>query len=313
MVAAALAPADLARVAQLTQRTNQLNTSGIRRSETELRDLTAAGTLEGRTVRVQDRFGDYGLVGAALFAASGETLRVDSFLLSCRALGRGVEHQMLAVLGRIAIDRGLSRIEVPFVPSPRNEPARRFFESVGGGGPPFVIAAAAAAELVFNPDSPRVAAAPVAQPSRVAAAPSELYQRIATELTDADAIVAAVERERFRRRPALGNAVIAPNDDLERNLVGLWQRVLAVDEVGIDDNFFELGGTSLLAVEIIARLSEEMGLAIPPTGIFEHTTIRSIALMLRQRPDTTGQTGQRRGERRRAWQRGARRPRLDDA
>src|SRR5581483_1256842 len=93
---------DLARVAQLTQRVNQLTFLPRRRSEAELRALLKRGTLECRVVRVRDRFGDYGLVGAMLFGPAADALDVDTFLLSCRALGRGVEHQMLAALGRLA-------------------------------------------------------------------------------------------------------------------------------------------------------------------------------------------------------------------
>jgi FkbH-like protein len=56
-----------ARVAQLTARTNQFNTTTVRRTEAELHELLGSGRLECRTFRVEDRFGDYGLVGAALF------------------------------------------------------------------------------------------------------------------------------------------------------------------------------------------------------------------------------------------------------
>ena len=122
-------PAQLARVAQLTQRTNQFNVSGKRRTESELRQLG-----EGRevwTVSVKDRFGDYGLVGAMIFETRDQAIVVDSFLLSCRALGRGVEHQMLAELGKRARQRGAQWVDVPFERLPRNQPALDFLESVG--------------------------------------------------------------------------------------------------------------------------------------------------------------------------------------
>lgn len=332
--------AELPRVAQLTQRTNQFTSTAIRRTEAELQVLIESGTLECRTVRAQDRFGDYGLVGAALWSAGDGALRVDSFLLSCRALGRGVEHRMLAMLGQIARERGLDRVEVAFVPTGRNEPARRFFEAVSDGrrsdgrGVLFTTASETASQLIFDPTSAAARTEPPGLPeppelperperpelrdrsapaaSRAAGAWSLLYQRIATDLRDLDAIVDAIERERITRRPVLRNALAGPNDELERKLVGLWRQVLAVDEVGIDDRFFELGGTSLLAVEVMAKLSDHTGSVVPTISLFENTTIRALAAMLRNQPDTTGSSGQRRGERRRALQRGAiRRP--DDA
>src|SRR5262249_41578182 len=90
---------DLARSAQLTQRVNQFNLSSIRRSEAELTALWRSQTLEAWAVEVIDRFGDYGQVGLLMLECDkSDSLKIDSFLLSCRALGRGVEHQMLAAL-----------------------------------------------------------------------------------------------------------------------------------------------------------------------------------------------------------------------
>ncbi len=132
-------PGEWARVAQLTQRTNQLNFTTIRRSESEIQALTGSGAGSGTgseeaeclAVHVRDRFGDYGLTGVMIFRAGPEALLVDTFLLSCRALGRGVEHRMLAALGRIAGQRGLAAVETPFVRTPGNLPAVLFLESVG--------------------------------------------------------------------------------------------------------------------------------------------------------------------------------------
>src|ERR1039458_865195 len=100
---------ELARVAQLTARTNQMNATLVRRTEPEVQALLAGGA-ECLTVSVKDRFGDYGLTGAILFRTADAALRVDTFLLSCRALGRGVEHRMVARLGKLALERGLGRV-----------------------------------------------------------------------------------------------------------------------------------------------------------------------------------------------------------
>ncbi|NEO94813.1 MAG: HAD-IIIC family phosphatase, partial [Moorea sp. SIO3G5] len=82
-------PHQLPRVAQLTQRTNQFNLTTIRRSEAEIQQLCNAKGLEARVVQVKDRFGDYGLVGLLLFETQSDAIASDSFLLSCRLLGRG--------------------------------------------------------------------------------------------------------------------------------------------------------------------------------------------------------------------------------
>ena len=119
---------ELARVAQLTQKTNQFNVTTRRRDEASIRNLNGKECLR---VKVADRFGDYGLVGGVIFGETGEAIEVDSFLLSCRVLGRGVEHAMLARVGRIARERGKAWVVAPFLPTAKNEPALKFLESVG--------------------------------------------------------------------------------------------------------------------------------------------------------------------------------------
>src|SRR6185436_1909354 len=122
----ALKPEQLERVAQLTQRTNQFNCSTRRRTEAQLQELQQTDGMEILTVSVRDRFGEYGLVGVLIFKAEEGHLDVDSFLLSCRVLGRGVEHQMLAHLGAIAAARGLAHVQICFEPTPKNKPAGEF-------------------------------------------------------------------------------------------------------------------------------------------------------------------------------------------
>jgi predicted enzyme involved in methoxymalonyl-ACP biosynthesis len=82
-------------------------------------------------IRLRDRFGDYGLVGAMIFTRRPGLLDVEDVLLSCRALGRRVEYRMLSHLGRIAQEEGRERVRINFVPTPKNKPARDFLESVG--------------------------------------------------------------------------------------------------------------------------------------------------------------------------------------
>jgi FkbH-like protein/FkbM family methyltransferase len=121
-----ISDSQISRVAQLTQRTNQFNFTTIRRSERDIQKLCQSEELECLVVEVNDRFGDYGLVGVIMFRAFRKTLEVETFLLSCRALGRGVEHHMIQELGRIAIERGKSAIDVRYVPTRRNQPALDF-------------------------------------------------------------------------------------------------------------------------------------------------------------------------------------------
>ncbi len=150
-------PGQVDRVAQLTQRTNQFNFTTIRRTEGEVRRLGESG-LGCRAVEVSDRFGDYGLVGAMIFGPRGEALEVDTFLLSCRVLGRGVEHRMLgARWGRSPGPLASRGVDATILLSKKNQPARDFLEGVATayrreieGGLRYEIPAEVAAGIVYR-------------------------------------------------------------------------------------------------------------------------------------------------------------------
>jgi FkbH-like protein len=130
VVISEMTPGQLGRVAQLTQRTNQFNATSVRRTEGQVQQLARSGA-ELLTVEVRDRFGDYGIVGVMAYETRPGALWVDTFLLSCRALGRGVEHRMLAGLGQAARSRGLGCVVIPCLPTERNRPLLDFMDDVG--------------------------------------------------------------------------------------------------------------------------------------------------------------------------------------
>lgn len=121
--------ADLPRVAQLTQKTNQFNTSLRRRDLAEIKSLGPQTTIY--VVEASDKFGDYGLVGVAILRANDSHFELDTLLMSCRALGRGVEEATLHGLVQAVSARGGRVLTAPFVSGPRNQPARTFLQRTG--------------------------------------------------------------------------------------------------------------------------------------------------------------------------------------
>ena len=122
-------PFQLPRTAQLTNRTNQFNISTIRRGEGDIKKLLEDKNNICWTINVEDKFGDYGLVGVIITKKDGKKLIVDTFLMSCRVLGRGVEKTILAGLKKYSIDNDITKIELPFFPTAKNKPALNFIES----------------------------------------------------------------------------------------------------------------------------------------------------------------------------------------
>lgn len=125
---ARVTPMTLARVAQLTQKTNQFNLTTRRYSEQEI------AAMNGRFVyslRVKDRYCDNGLVGVAILEDRGEVCEIDTLLLSCRVIGRTVETAFLAKLAAEARERGAGRMEGWFLPTKKNAPAKDFYPRHG--------------------------------------------------------------------------------------------------------------------------------------------------------------------------------------
>ncbi len=290
-------PAQVARVAQLTQRTNQFNNTTIRRTEEEVRRLVAAPQECCICVDVRDRFGDYGLVGAVICNARGEALVAESLIMSCRALGRGVEHRLIAYLGERAAARGLKYVEIPYSPTSKNLPVLRFLQSLGApteeradGSKTFRLASGAAARLAFVPDDGAAAlaeadeadAAPASAPP--AAGPrrleSEHWQEVAGELSTVDGLLRAIDGRRRRSRSNVQTPFVQARGALEGELVRLWADALGLDRVGIDDDFFELGGTSLQAMLLANTLQQTLQRQLDAGVIFESPTVAKLAQRL---------------------------------
>jgi FkbH-like protein len=292
-----LTPEKLERTAQLTQRTNQFNASTIRRTEGEIQRLLADGALECRVVEVRDRFGDYGLVGVVLFAVRPLALAVDTFLLSCRVLGRGVEHRVLSELAREAAARGVERIDVPAVPTARNRPALDFLrgipgareEAAGEGGLVFRLPAVpvdSTHALAASEDAP----APSRERENDGGGPpsrSDLLLRIATGLSDP----LAVRRRIVAGRTRPGGCVeggVPPRGAAEERLARLFAEVLGIERMGAHDSFFDLGVHSLPAAQVISRIRETFGVELTLRSFFAAPTLAGLATEIERRHGSGG-------------------------
>jgi FkbH-like protein len=124
-------PTTLARVAQLTQKTNQFNLTTRRYSEQEIAEMTKLPGWQVLSLRVRDRFGDHGLVGVAVTRDEKEVCEIDTLLLSCRVIGRTVESALLSHIAQAAAARGRQRLSGWFLPTKKNTPAREFYAQHG--------------------------------------------------------------------------------------------------------------------------------------------------------------------------------------
>ena len=126
---ALLAP--LSRAVQLLAKTNQFNLTTRRHSAGEVEEFASAAGGQAVVVRVRDRFGDAGVVGLALARTNGELCHIDSLLLSCRVIGRGIETAMLAHLGAHAVRSGATKLVGEFIATKKNAPCATFYSDHG--------------------------------------------------------------------------------------------------------------------------------------------------------------------------------------
>lgn len=129
-------PEDFDRIAELVQRTNQLNFSGRKYGREETRDLLADPEVERYVIDCEDRFGSYGTVGFCLVSrkagsnGKSEVVIVDDFMLSCRVQGKFIEQAILYFLAEKDGETA-SRIEVNFRKTERNKAAQMVLEKLG--------------------------------------------------------------------------------------------------------------------------------------------------------------------------------------
>ncbi|HSR96245.1 MAG TPA: HAD-IIIC family phosphatase, partial [Kofleriaceae bacterium] len=116
----ALDETDLQRVVQLIGKTNQFNLTTRRHAEAQVRAIAGAAGSIALTVRLRDRFGDYGLVAVVLGLRDGEALAIDTWLMSCRVIGRTLEQLVLRELVARAERLGYRRLIGEYVPTAKN-------------------------------------------------------------------------------------------------------------------------------------------------------------------------------------------------
>lgn len=114
------------RIAQMTQKTNQFNLTTKRYTDVDLDRLYAEGARIW-CLSVEDKFGDSGITGALIYK-SGE---IDSFLLSCRILGKGIENAFLKYVLNILRKDGIDVVRSVYFPTLKNTQVREFYDKNG--------------------------------------------------------------------------------------------------------------------------------------------------------------------------------------
>ncbi len=145
----------LARITQLVNKTNQFNLTTIRRTQDEIEKLSASPDAVVLGMNISDKYGDYGLVGAAILKKNGATADIDTLLMSCRVLGRGAEETFIAQLAAAAVSLGCTALRGKYVPTAKNEMVKDLYPHLkfAGDGDGWLLKTADAPKIPAHIDA----------------------------------------------------------------------------------------------------------------------------------------------------------------
>lgn len=121
---------NISRISQMTQKTNQFNLTTRRYSETDIKKMTSQGAYVF-CMNVKDRFGDNGIVGCIILDCKNDGIDIDSFLLSCRVLGKGIEFAFIKTVLNWLYHQGYIVFRAQYIPTLKNVQVSDFYDKLG--------------------------------------------------------------------------------------------------------------------------------------------------------------------------------------
>ena len=122
---------EIKRVTQLVNKTNQFNLTTRRYSEEEICAFSSSKENDVITVHLADKYGDQGLVAVIILKYEGSNAEIDSFLMSCRVMGRSVETEIVSQLKNGLKKKGIDSLKAVYLKTNRNSPVKELYESLG--------------------------------------------------------------------------------------------------------------------------------------------------------------------------------------
>ena len=121
----------ISRIFQLILKTNQFNLTTKRYQEEEIKEFVEDKTMIVGCSEVDDKFGENGITNVFIIKTKPNEWIIDTFLLSCRIMGRGIEEGIIGKILEIAKNKGIKKITATFIPTEKNKPAENFLKNYG--------------------------------------------------------------------------------------------------------------------------------------------------------------------------------------
>lgn len=122
---------NIPRVSQLTLRSNQFNLRTVRYAEDEVRAISQSDEYTGLSLTLADKFGDHGLIAVVILKQQNETYFIDTWVMSCRVLKRGMENFTLNTIVDAARSKGISKLVGEYLPTKKNGLVKDHYQNLG--------------------------------------------------------------------------------------------------------------------------------------------------------------------------------------
>lgn len=283
------------RLSQMMFRINQFNLTLVKYSVSELQEIINSDDYLCFIVKVIDKFGDYGIAGAMILKKQFCGLIVELLLVSCRALGRGVELSMLKHIAKVANNTHCSEILLYGIPSGKNYPALEFLEDITKYYNKskteknyFSFTSEEILAINFTNESKAILNKNTIKKDQLGlksnnSNKSKIFQSIAEYSFDIQCMSSKINQRKLTYRGKLSSNYVSAQTKLEQQLVNIWEDVLNIEQIGIKDNFFELGGHSLLATSIATQIKQQLNVEMVFSDMLSLLTIDDLARHLKHK------------------------------
>jgi len=258
-----------ARIAQLINKSNQFNLTTRRYTEAQVAAMQRDPAYFTLQVRLTDIVGDNGMISVVICRRkSKEEWEIDTWLMSCRVLGRRVENMVLLAVLEQAKKEGVRRLVGNYIPTDRNKLVEGHYPKLG-----FRLVKTDNHVSTYELD---VASAVVEGAPMIVRHLS--VAEVETEGNDSNFAVlppaeASVSRS-VQPEPISGTE---PLSETELTLVGIWENLLEKENISVRDDFFELGGDSLLGVRLMIEIENTFHRQFDISTLASSPTIQSLA------------------------------------
>ncbi len=122
---------EIKRVTQLINKTNQFNVTTKRYTERDIITFSEADDIDIISVHMSDKYGEQGLVAVIILTYKGAEADIDTFLMSCRVMGRLAETEMMSRIKGVLLHKGIEIIYATYIKTKKNQPVTDLFDRLG--------------------------------------------------------------------------------------------------------------------------------------------------------------------------------------